>query len=468
MSAIKSYGVRLAVPLIFVNLLALLVRAVWDDAGSLVKPYMATYYSEQVAALAHLPWWRFLLPFNEFDGRWGPTGFLLVNLLESWLGEPTVFYMLNAIMITTGYLVSYLVFRSFLLSFLVGVALATTTFNHHVYVVSGSVIMPLLMSFLFIFAFAQVQFIGAKSKQWLWFLLSCVSCVLFALAYEGWLDFAPLAWVIFPVLAWQYQKREDADRRNRCVALLTMTTVVALTYIAVKAAFGLGGLHPRGGEADLVVTYGHKYIILAIEDLVSSFFTFFYTTVSTYLPPWLFSFSNSLWKFGPEKVVALQEGYHPQASHLVLYNHLFLWRFYAGFALAFFLMWYWKSFRLLNRDFNRHSIIVFVLLSCIVVGSPTHLIIKWRPMHAAPFLGYQTYLAIMGFTLLLCYLPVWVSRRWGKRHSAVLAAVLAMNFIYCAYARPGLLSVMSQQSFLGAYPDPRVNMKKWLSESPLP
>jgi len=468
MSAIKFYGVRLAAPLVSVNLLALLVRAVWDDAGSLVKPYMATYYSYQVTEIASLPWWRLLLPFSEFDGRWGPTGFLLVNLFESWLGEPTVFYMLNAAMITTGYLLSYMVFRSSLLSFLVGVALATTTFNHHVYVVSGSVIMPLLVTFLFIFAFAQVQFLRESCKPWRWFVLSSVSCAVFALSYEGWLDFIPLAWVIFPVLAWQYHKREDADRRSRCVALLVMTTGMALTYIGVKVTFGLEGLHPRGGEADLVLTYGAKFMILGFEDFISSFFTFFYTTISTYLPPWLFSFSNSLWSFGPDKVVALQEGYHPAASHLVLYNHLFLWRFYAGFSLAFFLMWYWKSFRRLNRDFDGHSIIIFVLMSCVLMGSPTHLIIKWRPMHSAPFLGYQTYLAIMGFTLLLCYLPLWVSRRWGRRQSAILAVVLSINFIYCAYARPALLSVMSQQSFLGAYPDPRVNMKKWLNESPLP
>ena len=177
----------------------------------------------------------------------------------------------------------------------------------------------------------------------------------------------------------------------------------ALAYTTIKVLFGLGELHPLGGEADLIFTYGRDHKLLMFEDILSSFITFFFTTITTYLPPELFSFSLSLWKYGPEKIVALQEGYHAQAAHLTRYNHLFLWRYYAGFALALFLMAYWKVVKTFFKQGNVYHLVLFVLMTSTLIGSPTHLIIKWRPMHAAPLLGYQVYLSVIGWTLLLCY-----------------------------------------------------------------
>jgi hypothetical protein len=242
-------------------------------------------------------------------------------------------------------------------------------------------------------------------------------------------------------------------------------TVLAVLYVAIKAHLGLAQLHPSGGEADLIFTYGGNHPLLVAEDVLSSFITFFFTTISTYLPPQLLSFSLSLWSYGPDTIVALQEGYHPQASHLAHYNHLFLWRYYAGFALALFLIAYWKVFRVLLQRGQTHHLVLFVLMTCTLVGSPTHLIIKWRPMHAAPLLGYQVYLSVIGWTLLLCYL---VGRKWvaleGRR--VTLVALLALYFCYCAYARPALLSVMSQEVFLGSYPDPRENLRRIFRSCP--
>jgi len=44
--------------------------------------------------------------------------------------------------------------------------------------------------------------------------------------------------------------------------------------------------------------------------------------------------------------------------------------------------------------------------------------------------------------------------------------VLVLNFGYCAYARPALLSHMSQEVFLGAYPDPRKNLPRLFARKP--
>lgn len=236
-------------------------------------------------------------------------------------------------------------------------------------------------------------------------------------------------------------------------------TALAIVYSLVKIRFGLQGLHPKGGEADLITTYGRRYVILMAEDMLSSFITFFFTTISTYFPPQFFSFSVSSWLYGPARVVELQEGYHREATHLTHYNHLFMWRYYAGFSLAIFLVMYWRVVRNIWRKPNAHYLTLLILMTATLIGSPTHLIIKWRPMHAAPFLGYQVYLSIIGFTLLLCYcVDHYAKMREGPRRFG-LAALLAINFAYCAYARPSLLNHMSQESFLGVYPDPRENLR---------
>src|SRR5215813_10976695 len=112
---------------------------------------------------------------------------------------------------------------------------------------------------------------------------------------------------------------------------------------------------------------------------------------------------TSSWQYGPDEIVALQEGYHPQAAHLTHYNHLFFWRYYAGFALALFFIAYWKVVRAFVERSDIQYLVLFVLMTGTLIGSPTHLIIKWRPMHAAPLLGYQVYLSVISWTLLVCY-----------------------------------------------------------------
>ncbi len=445
-------------PLLAIIGLALAVRAYADRAGAHVAPYLDSFYPKDVAILSGLPWWKFLLPLQALGGRWGTTGFLLVHWLERALGEPKTFYLLTAVMAAVGYVLTWLTFRSLLMAILVGVALATTTFNYHVYSVSGSVVMLPLVSFLLLFGYCQVEWLRAAAHGWAWGAAALISCVLFALAYEGWLDLVPLAWIVYPALAWRYRRIGDAGRSVRCLGLLGLVSLVAVAYTAIKIRFGLGGLHPRGGEADLIFTYGLDYKLLMLEDILSSFITFFYTTIITYLPPELFSFSLSLWKYGPSRIVELQDGYHAAATHLTHYNHLFLWRYYAGFALAVFLMLYWKVVKTFFKQGDTHYLVLFVLMTCTLIGSPTHLMIKWRPMHAAPLLGYQVYLSVIGWTLLLCYVVTRSCETLGGKRGLAMASLLVLNFCYCAYARPALLSVMSQEVFLGAYPDPRKNL----------
>ncbi len=287
------------------------------------------------------------------------------------------------------------------------------------------------------------------------------------LSSELWLDFIPAAWIVYPALAWRYKRFGDLARSRKCLLILGLITFLALIYITIKFKFGLdNSFATKGQESDLIFNYGEKYILLAFEDFISSYFTLFFTIITTYFPPELFSYSLSSWIYGPEKIVALQEGYHSQATHLVHYNHLFLWRFYAGSFLAIFIMLYFKVISKFISRFSTHDIILFVLMTCILVGSPTHLLVKWRPMLAAPFLGYKCTLSIMSFTLLICYLVTQKAMKFESYCGRMLFLLLASsNFIYCAYARPALLSHMAQESFMPTYPDPRKNIPALYTDS---
>ncbi len=450
-----SDRLRVVLPLLAVVGLSLLVRIYADQAGYHVVRYLDTFYAKELAGMADLPWYRYLLPINELSGRWGPTGFLLVHWIELFISEPGAFYLLTVAMVATGYMLAWLTFQSVQLATLFGIGLATTTFNYHVYSVSGSVIMLPMVTLLMVSTYCQFRWIGQGGAVWAPAMV--VACVLFAFSYEGWLDIVPLAWIVYPVLTWQYVRGGERGAAIRSTAALALLTILAVAYVIIKQSFGLGGLHPKGGEADLITTYGDYHLLMA-EDLVSSYFTFFYTTLSTYFPPEILSFSLSLWYYGPEKIVALQEGYHPQATHLTLYNHLFLWRYFAGFALAVFLWAYVKVVGAFARRRESHYLILFVLMTTVMVGSPSHLVIKWRPMHAAPLLGYQVYLSVIGWTLLLCYLVDHGARTVGGWRAYALSTLLVCDFAYCAYARPAVLSCMSSEVFLGVYPDPRLTL----------
>ncbi len=122
-------------------------------------------------------------------------------------------------------------------------------------------------------------------------------------------------------------------------------------------------------------------------------------------------------------------------------------------------MAYCKVVKAFFEQGKTHHIVLFVLMTCTLIGSPTHLMIKWRPMHAAPLLGYQVYLSVIGWTLLLCYVVSRTGDAFGAMRGLVIASLLVLNFCYCAYARPALLSQMSQEVFLGTYPNPVKNLK---------
>jgi hypothetical protein len=231
----------------------------------------------------------------------------------------------------------------------------------------------------------------------------------------------------------------------------------------VLAKTKLGHGQTAGSESDLVLNYGMARVLVAVDDVIVHFFTLFFITISTYLPPFLFNASLSSARYGTEHLIELQNGYHAQQAHLVGYNHLFLWRFYAGFIAAAFLFWFWKSVRATWQTPSKTSVCIFLFLLMTLMSGSMHMLVKYRPMHSAPFLGYHSYFGIVGYSLLLSLAAWWVHANFQRRWMAwTVIAILWINLGYCALARPALLSHMAVQCGFSPYPDAWQNLKTLL------
>jgi len=361
-------------------------------------------------------------------------------------------------MVTTAYTLSFAVFRSRVFAGTLGLCFALTTFNHHVYDVSGTVAMPLIVCYLMFFLFCQYKLLEPGCRLLLWVPIGVLSMLLYALAYEGWLDCVACMGLVYPfliVLAW---RAGEYRRAKVAAAILLVTMATMIGYVALKRSMGDG--QGAGSESDVVFNYGRSYWLLAVEDVIGHLFTHFFVTITTYTPPLFFNGSVSSWKFGTEQILALQNGYHLDQTHLLRYHHLFYWRFYAGFAAAMVLFGLWKNVRACWRMPSLTSVGVFVFLMMTLLSGATHSIVKERPMHSAPFLGYHSYFGVVGFSLLLALAAWWMQRNFQRRWLAwSLIALLWLNLGYCALIRPAFLSHMAVQCGFNPYPDAWQNFK---------
>jgi hypothetical protein len=438
------------------------VRCRLDQAGTHVNSFLETCWRESLPEVYALSWWQYFLPIKALTGSWCTTSLLLVHGLERLLDNPvTVFYLTNAAMIATAYVLSWHVFRSWIFTLTLSLCFALSTFNHHTYVISGTVAMPLIISYLLFFLFCQFKLMQAHCNYKVWVPLGLVSMIVYALSYEGWLDCVAYLGVAYPFLIVLVWRAGDSRRAQVAGAILIAVTLAAGVYVLTKTKLGDG--QGGGSESDVVFNYGLARALVGLEDVIAHWFTLVFITISTYVPPFLFNASLSSWRYGTDHIIQLQNGYHEQQAHLVGYSHLFLWRFYAGVAAAAFLFWFCKSVRAAWRLPNVTSVAFFLFLLMTLMSGATHMLVKYRPMHSAPFLGYHSYFGIVGFSLLLSLCAWRVHANFQRRWLAWTIIVLIWtNLGYCALARPSLLSHMAVQCGFGSYPDAWKNLKSML------
>jgi hypothetical protein len=366
---------------------------------------------------------------------------------------PRAYYLVTSLAIVVAFFVSWRVYRSLLLSSLLGLSFALTTYAYVSYALSGGVITPLVATFAMLFGFSQYRlFFSRHRTDWAFFVLALV---LYAVSYEGWLDFVVGEWIVYPVVAYAFYRQRDRAKARTATAILAATSFAAVAYVVIKVNASYGTLHSEGLEADTVLNYHGRYLLIGFEDVLVNVITLFFTAITTYLPPQLFNFSLSSWYFGDQQIVALQHGYHPTHTQLVAYSHLFLWRFYAGIAIAVFGMFYVRVIRRLIDNSTPSMLSCFIFMTAALIGSPTHAMVKMRPMHVTPLLGYQVHVAVLGATFLMCYGVHYLdSTMTSRKGFAVVVAIVCLNLFFCALARPSLLSHMSVLSGLGPYPLP--------------
>jgi hypothetical protein len=436
------------------------LRRYLDRADTHVKSFLETSYPNALVEVYARPWWAYFLPIVALTGAWQPTSILLVHTLEHVLGSPSrVFYLSNAVLIVTCYCLSWNAFRSMVFTVTFTLCFAWSTFNHHVYVIPGSVALPFIVSYLLCFLFCQFKLIQPPCNYRVWAPAGLLSLIVYALAYEAWLDAVAWMWLAYPVLIALAYRAGDYRRVKAGAAILGVVTLAALGYVMVKTQLGFG--QQPGSESDVVMNYGLQHVVIAIEDVIVNWFTLVFIAVTTYSPPILFNGSISSWRYGTEQLLALQHGYHEQKMYLVGYSHLFLWRFYAGFAVAALLYGLWRTLRAAWRRASTTNVAIFLFLLMTLMPGATHMLVKYRPMHSAPFLGYHSYFGIVGFTLLISYAMMWIHTNVQRHWLAwVLIVTVWVNLGYCALSRPSMLSHMAVESGFPPYPDAWRNLEE--------
>jgi hypothetical protein len=325
--------------------------------------------------------------------------------------------------------------------------------------------MPFIQTYLLCFLFCQYKLMQSGCNYRRWIPLGVLSLAVYALSYEGWLDCVAWMWVVYPILIVVAYRQKDRERFRAGIGILAYTTFTAAVYVFVKTKYGNG--QGEGSESDVVFNYGRKYPWLVVEDLISHFFTLFYTTVVTYLPPQI-GYSNSLWSYGPDEIMKLQGGYDANGIQKVVYNHIFLWRYLAGALALVFVAWWWRSLQSIWKAPTRFGVSFFALLTMVLLSGATHMIVKYRPMHSLPYIGYHSYFGVVGMSLLIGLVAMWLKdhvQRPALAWSPI--GLIWVNLAYCAVERPAQLSNMSQSLGNGPYPsDAKKALKEFLRLKP--
>jgi hypothetical protein len=454
-------AVELWAGLLVIVALNLFLRGILEHGESGVRAYLLGRVDLD-PVLQAAPW-RLLLPLQELnDGAWGTTGFVLLFFLEKYVGPGITYLIFNALLIIVVFWTSWFAFHSRIFSFTLALCIGFSTFNYHIYSVPGSnVIYPHLM-FLAILMLSHFKVVQAEHIVSWWGALSLVALICYALSYEGWIAysvFVVLAGLVSGVTLWRLHQYS----RVRCTVLVMFQTVVATgLYVLVRTR--VPTTFRFGSEADLILNY--KNLAPAADDFISNFFTYFYLTVSNLLPP-SFGFSYALQHFGhigDREVGRLIGDYHSAFHYLVYPNYLFMWRYYAGVMATVFAYILVRMIRsaLRTGSLSAMGVAVFMLLA--ITTSPGHLLIKFRPYNAIPFLSYKTPSSVLGLYCLVAFLAMTFAKRFEHRRREVWLGVGALwgYVVYLGLARPRILTLMSMQTQMGVYPDPARTLAGWL------
>ena len=132
-----------------------------------------------------------------------------------------------------------------------------------------------------------------------------------------------------------------------------------------------------------------------------------------------------------------------------------MWRFYAGFFFASVLGLSIISFYRIKekRDsWQMWGLLFFTIM--LLFGAATHSIVKYRPMHSMPFLGYQVWVNVIGVIGIVGILSDLLVARVPEKYKLFVLGLVWSYFIYVGLAVRQALGVYLATMNMGRYPDP--------------
>jgi hypothetical protein len=437
----------------------LAVNLLWrrhiDFAEDWIKPYLETFYDTTYKeTVLDAPFWKLLLPNPGINGTWSTTGFILLFFLEQWLTPVGAWYAVNLALITSVFISALALCNSLVFAATVALGLALSTFCYHAYSIAGAANGYPFLTFLAPLIVCH-QRIVMTSARTAWYLASLVFLVLFSLSYEAWVDYAAFLIIAGP-FGWLYLRRHGSATNLRGLYFVAGSVLVwASIYTAIRMHPTFVKTFRHGDEVDLVTSYLKLHSIApAVDDVISNVFTFFFLTLATLIPPPLAG-SISILSYNKDEIIKFMLGYNEAFGNFVYYHHVYMWRFYAGAFFTFAVLGLIKLWGRAYREGNLVFFGLFLLGIAVVLGSPSHSLIKFRPYNGLPFLGYKVPFSTLALYLLIGTLLVLATEQ-AKSHArkfAIVGGVFAYFFI-CAALRPEALKIYGEQTHMGPYPVP--------------
>ena len=455
---------RLIIGIFIVCFLSFLFRYYLDNSGNyLTQIYLERFYQGYMdRLLAEKPFWYFLLPMPEIKGVWATTGFVLIYFLERSLGPNAAFLVLATSATAAFGYGTWLILRRALPSTLAAAALGFSPFNYSVYLWNGSnncyaTIVFLALSFGFFGAYILHE---ARRVQ---YVLGAVFLVFGALSYESWLDGAAIMVALTPFIIIFCRRFGHTEVKRRYIRVFGFVLGAAVLYTLVR----LSTLHNTaipGLEFQMV--WSHSTLGPLVDDALFNAVFMVYAAVVQFLPGFAGT-SLAINEAGSLDIGVLQHGYQPNLYPVVAAHYLNLWLMYAGALVASLCF---GAFIWLRRGLTQGSagaLVAGLLCLALLVGSPTHTLLKFVAFNGVAFYSYKVTVGLMVLFLAVAIAIDALDRRLqGPAQRIALVASISAYILLVAFTRPNwanenIREIWGDVGFFanGFYPDPWQNLK---------
>jgi hypothetical protein len=421
---------------------------------------MSPVIHENVATALSNDWTALLFPFEYEQPRnfWSPTAIFLAYFIQNVMGAYGSYLFWSSLFIGTSFVCALICFRSLVFAATLAFMFGFGTQLNYAYTYGNAVTLYLILTYIGLNATLAYLLVSGRLKFLVGLSAFTLSLAVVALSNEMWINYATalLAGALFAAL-WAHH-HGNATIRARSLATFGATLLVLTVYLSVRLRLASEYLAP-GSEEELAVTYHSK--LLLIDDLVANFFTLMYMVIDNYFPSFVSS-SDSLTYLGKDLILSEQHGYDQAHQNLIIMNHLYLWRFYAGAMVTLYGIFVVWALRTAWRERSGGAAVTAALCLMVLAGFSTHLSIKMRPYNSVPALPYKAIVSISFFTVLIAYL-VASSATWfrDKRTYWGIVAGVWGCVLLAAVTRPGMENRLLGEVGLVGLSDPFSQILHW-------